>query len=134
MKNKSVFKVGDKVFDLRNGWGVINKIYEDFVFPIKVDFGDTFDCYTYDGKFDNSNLVFLSFTEYKLEGFSQERPEELPKKGQIVWGRNELPSEWQIGHFFQKRGDKYLMSLHPNPNGWYSEVIEITTKNPYENV
>jgi len=133
MKNKSVFKVGDKVFDIRYGWGVISEIHEGLEFPISVHFDDdNYDFYTYDGRITNTSIPFLSFTEYKLEGFSQERPEELPKIGQIVWGRNELPSEWHIGYFFEKRGDKYLINSHPNPSLWHSEVTEITTENPYK--
>jgi len=133
MKNKSVFKVGDKVFDLRNGWGVINKIYEDFVFPIKVNFDDTFDCYTYDGKFDNSNLQFLSFTEYNLEGFSQERPEELPKKGQIVWVRDSEFQSWMIAHFMDRINDFYQVTSNWNKKE-SSYWKFITTENPYKDV
>lgn len=129
---KSNFKVGDKVFDIRKGWGKVGFIIDSSHFPINVNFDKCSDDYTWDGRALLGQMQVLSFTEYTLEGFSQERPEELPKKGQIVWGRNELPSEWHIGYFFEKRGDKYLINSHPNPTGWHSEVIEITTENPYK--
>lgn len=117
------FKIGDRVYHYIYGWGNITN-YGNIV---------TFDI--------NPNLVMnvnfekklLSFTEYTLEGFSQERPKELPKRGQIVWGRNEFPSEWHIGHFYDKLGDNYLISSHPQPTGWNNIVKEITTINPYEN-
>jgi len=129
---KSIFKVGDKVFDYRFGWGVVHSVNEGR-FPIDVSFGDFHeDCYTWNGRACEDLSQVLSFSEYTLQGFSQERPEELPKKGQICWGRNELPSEWHIGYFFEKRGDKYLINSHPNPTGWHSEVNEITTENPYK--
>jgi len=133
MKNKTVFKVGDKVFDIHHGWGVIIEINQHLTFSISVNFDDDFyESYTYDGRSDNIISKFLSFTEYKIEGFSQERPEELPKKGQIVWGKNELTSEWQIGHFFAKSANGYLISSNSNFNGWHIVVIEITTENPYK--
>jgi hypothetical protein len=128
---KSVFKVGDKVFDYRYGWGIVNFIVDKSFYPINVKFGEYSYDYTWDGRAFLDLSQVLSFTEYTLEGFSQERPEELPKKGQIIWGRGELPSEWHIGYFFEKRGDKYLINSHPNPSLWHSEVIEITTEDPY---
>jgi len=129
---KTVFKKGDKVFDYRRGWGIVDCVVERSFYPINVKFDGYLDNYSWDGRIFENQPQTLSFTEYTLVGFSQERPEELPKKGQIVWGRNEFPSEWHIGYFFEKRGDKYLINSHPNPTGWHSEVIEITTENPYQ--
>lgn len=129
---KSIFKVGDKVFDIHRGWGIVDLIIEPSFFPINVKFGESSNVYTWDGRSFVNQKPLLSFTEYTLDGFSQERPEELPNKGQIVWGRNEFPCDWHIGYFFEKRGDKYLMNSHPNPTGWHIEVIEITTENPYK--
>ena len=120
---ETIFKKGDRVFLHVYGWGKII----DVDFDLKVKF-ESLDCNKY---FDHETSKLLSFNEYKLVGFSQERPEELPNKGDIVWGRNEFPSEWHIGHFFEKRGDNYLISSHPQPTGWHNIVSEITTKNPY---
>jgi len=132
---QNLFQIGDKVFDIQYGWGIVEKITQDWQYINFVRFDNNiYDSYTYDGKSDRSFFPFLSFTEYTMQGFSQERPEELLKKGQICWGRNELPSEWNIGYFFEKRGDKYLMNSHPLPTGWHIEVIEITTENPYKDV
>jgi hypothetical protein len=131
---KSIFKEGDKVFDIRYGWGVVNSINKWDLTPIYVIFGNEQSCtYNDDGIQLQHHPPFLSFTKYTFEGFSQERPEELPKKGQIVWGRNEFPSEWHIGYFQGKRGDKYLMSSNPKPTGLKNEVTQIAIKNPYEN-
>lgn len=119
-----VFKKGDRVFHISFGWGTVS----DFILP----------CLIVD--FDSSGTIslmkedvkdLLSFTEYTLEGFSQERPEELPKKGDIVWVRDEFPGEWIIGHFFKKADGRYYVSRdNKNSNGW---GYEIRTTNPYEN-
>ena len=129
---KSIFKVGDKVFDIRFGWGVVYSVNEGRL-SIDVSFGvNDEDCYTWDGRAYEDQPPVLSFTEYTFEGFSQERPEELPKKGQIVWGRKGFTDKWYIGHFFEKCENGYLLSLNPNPIGWHRKVVEITIVNPYK--
>lgn len=134
---EKIFKIGDRVFDIRYGWGLVNYCnYEIEDWPIEVVFdgidGLT-DEYTFDGRCYITHPKTLSFTEYTLEGFSQERPEELPKKGQIVWTRGEDSSQWEIGHFFEKKGSEYRTYLSPNFQGWNNKGIEIRTNNPYEN-
>jgi len=131
---KKVFKVGDKVFDIHYGWGVIIEVNSDYTYPISVEFDDdNFESYTYDGRSCEDENPFLSFTEYKLEGFSQERPEELPKKGQIVWVRDEPEEEWRLAHFLGKKGKFYKASIYfldQTPPSW----TFITTENPYKDV
>ena len=117
----NIFENNDRVYHYIYGWGTVIDMGNSVVFDEKLNM--IMDVY--------SQRHLLSFTRYIIEGFSQERPEALPKKGDIVWGRNEFPSEWHIGHFFEKRGDNYLISSHPKPTGWNNIVIEITTKNPY---
>lgn len=79
MENKELFKIGDKVFDIRCGWGVVVELYHDDFNPIGVEFkieGVRYThYYTRDGKSSVESLnPTLSFKEYTLEGFSQERP------------------------------------------------------------
>ncbi len=74
----------------------------------------------------------LSFTEYTLEGFSQERPEPLPKRGDVVWVRESGASDWRVSHFFGKVGDKYLASIFGIENLAYTWP-QMTTKNPHAN-
>ena len=76
---ETVFKVGDKVFCIVNGWGTVTKIYEEGTFPIQVTTtalsgGKGLCSYTLDGKYFSieSPTPTLSFTEYTLQGFSQE--------------------------------------------------------------
>jgi hypothetical protein len=130
---KSIFKIGDKVFDIFYGWGVIIEVNQDFTYPICVEFdGDNLESYTYDGRINNTNSPTLSFTEYTLQGFSQERPKELPKKGQIVWVRDSEFQSWMIAHFMERIND--LNKVTPNWDKQESSYWKyITTKNPYEN-
>lgn len=76
---KTIFKKGDRVFDIRFGWGKVVYKDKEILFPIGVQFDDDDDSqeivfYTNDGKnMPSDKLPLLSFTEYTLQGFSQER-------------------------------------------------------------
>ena len=73
---KTIFKVGDRVFDFLHGWGEVKEIQKDGTHVIKVDFDNYSSNYTRDGKDYHTDLSpILSFTEYNLidGGFSQER-------------------------------------------------------------
>ena len=88
---KTIFKVGDRVFDFNFKWGTVISFEELSVYTVEVKFDNYIDkmTYTSDGKFIyKDSLPRLSFTEYNLidGGFSQERPvdyEEYIGK----WGR-----------------------------------------------
>lgn len=73
---KEIFKIGDRVFDIQYGWGEVIDIKLSHNNPLKVKFEHGGMCnYTSDGYYYNTDLVpSLSFTEYELKGFSQERP------------------------------------------------------------
>ena len=73
---KTIFKKGDRVFDILNGWGKVDSIDLNINYPINVEFdGGQNRTYTLEGKlmYDIKSPT-LSLTEYTLEGFSQERP------------------------------------------------------------
>ena len=126
---ETIFKVGDKVFDYTYGWGIVDDINH---ITVRVKF---------DSISGNQVLFWgillktLSFTEYTLEGFSQERPEILPERGQIVWVRDYENEEWIIRYFvFKKENGFYVTSTGPykeRQNGSYYKYL--TTENPYEN-
>jgi len=139
---KTVFKVGDRVYEeIRfQSWGTIIEINIRNPFPIivKFDNSDNIISFTLDGK----NIIYdqlptLSFTEYDLVkgGFSQERPEILPEKGDIVWVRNNQDGKWKIAHFVQQfqEGPYYFEC------SYYANLMDrdtykfMTTKNPYKN-
>ena len=134
---KTVFKVGDKVFDIRYGWGEVSNIDNDEdLYPIHVIFNNIHDYYTWDGRdHDIDSLIpLLSFTEYTLQGFSQERPEVLPNRGDVVWVRNSEKENWLCTQFMWKV-DGYYRATDSNPwkesNGVHYKLI--TTINPYKN-
>jgi hypothetical protein len=133
---KNVFQVGDRVFDIMYGWGEVINIDEYDRVSVVVLFDDNLQrSYLFDGKYSSEGgyaRPVLSFTEYKLEGFTQERPEVLPKKGDIVWVRDDVDEGWRVSHFLGKKENFYVASLYyldPSPPTWK----QISTKNPYEN-
>lgn len=89
MKTETAFKVGQKVFDHHFGWGEVFKIEGDDLYPIYVQYESTEMCYTTGGCMFETSKPTLSFTEYTLEGFSQEPPidynEYIGKLG-MFWG------------------------------------------------
>ena len=128
---ENVFKKGDKVFHYLYKWGTVTndyKINNSGDFYVEVKFDNSSQNY-----FQNFKDAFLlSFTEYTLEGFSQERPKELPKKGQIVWGRDKDYQNWHIYHFSHKSDDGlYHLSSDNSRNAYI--LKQITTENPYAN-
>ncbi|GIM60528.1 hypothetical protein CAPN008_05780 [Capnocytophaga canis] len=70
---KQIFKVGDRVFHYNFKWGEVIKTYEKEPayggIGVLVDFDDVTQI-----AFEGKGLSSLSFTEYTLKGFSQERP------------------------------------------------------------
>lgn len=81
---KQIFKIGDKVYNHKYGWGIVTSVGIFNGMPLYVtEFNEV------TGWFDDSSL---SFTEYTLDGFSQERPinyEEYIEKWGKFWYDNE---------------------------------------------
>lgn len=78
---KDIFKKGDRVFAIKFGWGTVKKV-GPLVF-VKFDNGVSEEFYP-NGNFYSEDLhPFLSFTEYTLQGFSQERPNKEPEIGSL---------------------------------------------------
>nr|DAN81652.1 MAG TPA: ATP-dependent DNA helicase [Caudoviricetes sp.] len=75
---KTIFKKGDRVFDIRFGWGTVKEVLDTSYhnYPIIVFFDNIGNVITYasDGSFGAGTPQMLSFTEYTLQGFTQERP------------------------------------------------------------
>ena len=136
MENKEIFKLGDKVFCALIGHGIINRVSgtANDLYPIEVKYNNGVEFYTIDGRYCKAAFPTLSFIEYTLDGFSQNRPENLPEKGQVVWVRDDEDDEWLISHFVEQNGNFYG-TTDANP---FVGIIEtnwryLTTKNPYEN-
>lgn len=134
---KTIFKKGDKVYDSMLGWGeIINFNYLKWYFEVLFDTGTSIyydeNGALYDYENRNQFKPTLSFTEYTLEGFTQERPEEMPIKGQIVWGRDKDYQNWHIYHFSHKSEDGLYHLSSDNSKNMYI-LKQITTINPYTN-
>jgi len=101
---KEIFKVGDKVFSIHYGWGEVNeKIYNDdehdFYVAFKTKSKLVEKAYTKDGREYDVEQPTLSFTEYTLQGFSQERPVELPEVGELCLVRDSKNAVWKTRNF-----------------------------------
>lgn len=136
--SNQIFKKGDKVFHYHYGWGTIKKTSYDLVedYPLTINFGKQGDfCFTDDGRELFCEKPSLSFTEYTLEGFSQERPEVIPKKGDIVWSRDDKDDRYDINHFIHKiENAKYPYVCSPDNDEENIKAFKfITTINPYTN-
>ena len=139
---KTNFKLGDKVYEgVRfQSWGTIieTNIRDPFPIIVKFDDLDNIISFTLDGK----NIAYdqrptLSFTEYDLVkgGFSQERPETLPERGDIVWVRDNQDGIWKIAHFIQKlQAGPYYFECSDYTNLVDRDTYKfMTTENPYNN-
>jgi hypothetical protein len=110
----SIFKVRDKVYHIEYGWGVVIKNDNGISFPILVEFASDLICsFTLDGRESTeSKSSTLSFTEYTLQGFSQERPIELPEVGEMCLVRDNENEQWRVREFtFEHSGTFYVKSL-----------------------
>jgi hypothetical protein len=129
---KTIFELGDKVFDHKFGWGKVKEINSSSLFCVVVDFINFEKIYLENGSLFLEQNPSLSFTEYTLKGFSQERPESLPERGDVVWVRNFEIDPWEVAHFIEKQDHFYLV----NPNNPYNEsgvcYRFLTTVNPYK--
>lgn len=96
---KQIFKVGDKVYCIVFGWGVVNKVRFDGDYPIEVRFDNDYFCYTRNGCYIDTGKPTLSFTEYTLQGFTQERPIMLPEFGELCLVKQENEYQWSTGKF-----------------------------------
>lgn len=136
---EQIFKKGDKVFCYNfGGWGDVIEEREDKYTPftIRCSFPIGNASFTYDGRFNKDAPPILSFTEYTLEGFSHERPEELPKKGDVVWVRDSKDHNWTISIFLEYNPEEKEGPYVVSPNfieGDHECWKLLTTKNPYAN-
>lgn len=111
---ETIFKVGDRVFDIKHGWGTVAlrlKESEDPYYRWRVDFTYHRESYTDEGKSKISDAYrSLSFTEYDLinGGFSQERPVSY-EKHVGKWGKfwDDNKERFIIGKllYYSKDGD-----------------------------
>ena len=112
---KEIFRVGDRVFDIRYGWGEIVSINSDRAYPITAVFNGSKTNYTYKGESSTGNIQTLSFKEYGFDNrFSQERPvnyEDCIEKWGKFW--NDNPESLTIGILkgYEQGGHKPFQSI-----------------------
>lgn len=132
----SIFKKGDKVFDIRFGWGEVTDDEYGGTYPLKVHFenGRETYTYTYNGIINTvENIPLLSLKEYSLEGFSQERP--LPKinKGDLVYVKTVDMSHWLMRFFSHYGGDGSIyVFVGQKKEGNVIQVEELSIENPFK--
>lgn len=102
-----MFKVGDRVFNYQYGWGTINEELTKYILVLFDNCKSVSIPFAKDGKeTSRSERPTLSFTEYTLQGFSQERPPiELPEVGDWCLVRDNKQTVWQAGFFKEYRPD-----------------------------
>jgi hypothetical protein len=126
---QQIFKKQDRVYHFLYGWGeVIKLLSNNNQSWVRVQFDKQ-----EKGFEDNFRDGFLlSFTEYTLEGFSQERPEDVPELGDVVWVRDKDSDEWEISHFYKKDHLGYHVSSDMK---LYHVAIwsQLRKTNPYKN-
>jgi hypothetical protein len=109
---ESIFKVGNKVFHIEYGWGEVVRTNGSLNFPISVRFtdgGENIFSFTNDGRATTeSKTSLLSFTEYTLQGFSQERPIVLPEVGDLCLVRDFNDDAWLAREFAEYRHGLFI--------------------------
>ena len=140
--NKTVFKVGMKVYDEVNfpkqELEVVEIAEDSSIYPVRVkETDENYEDYTCDGRYFDHCIPTLSTTPYKVhfEGFSQE-PQLNITKGQVVWVRDSEDMPWQISHFVKMNTDKQSDMKFGvsgfNDSERCSHYRYLTTENPYE--
>ena len=113
-----IFEIGDKVFDIRYGWGVVEGFEYDLdCESMEVKFENSLISYTIDAPeyFDNE-LCLLSFTEYTLDGFTKDKPLDYSKfigKWGMFW--NDDKEEYIIGKLESYDGKWFVSESSPIP-------------------
>ena len=131
---KTIFKVGDKVFDIRYGWGIVKYIYTidwEKVGPeflvCEVDFNKEKEPYIYTKK---SVTQMLSFTEYTLQGFTQEKPvnyEEYIGKWGKFWDNGEnAVIVGKLCDYCQYHTHHFRVRTHDDEVGFYTNFEPLT--------
>lgn len=128
---KEIFKVGDKVYHIQYGWGEVEaEVFDNEInqqtYRVYVRFLDGNISFTFDGKeFEEDKQSLLSFTEYTLQGFSQERPIELPEVGELCLV-SDNSKDWIVKNFaFIRHNEGYKYFMNNGASYKYMKRIKI---------
>ena len=95
----SIFKKGDSLYHIEHGWGQVTEI-DDYNLLVIFEKASNYTCSV-------SNNI-LSFREYTLQGFSQERPIELPNFGEMCLVRDSDDEIWNVRKFVDFEKGYYI--------------------------
>jgi len=116
------FKKGDNVYHAVYGWVVYDGIHGDGIHIIDAE---------------NNGLIIphddkelLSFTEYTLEGFSQERPEPVIDHNTVVYYRFGGGVIWRTGYYSHKSLTSHRVFANQTTGKESIQVDEISLTNP----
>lgn len=133
---KQIFKVGDRVFDHRFGWGEVTYVYS--IKKVK-DAYNSFNCevkfdkYTDEKPFiytDHGALTALSFTEYTLQGFTQEKPmnydDYIGKWGKFWDNGENAVIVGKLCNYYQYQTHHFRVRTHDDEVGFYTNFEPLT--------
>jgi hypothetical protein len=100
------FKVGDRVYDIVWGWGVVTSDMGINNIEIKFD-SNIYQTFRKDGRYADSSKPTLSFTEYTLQGYTQKKPIVLPEVGELCLMRDSDDEDWKA-FMFKEYNSSYL--------------------------
>lgn len=123
-----MFKVGDKVFNYQYGWGTINEELTKFILVLFDNCKSVSIPFYKDGKeTSRSERPTLSFTEYSLQGFSQERPIELPEVGELCLMSTSIEptNNWDLVQFGRYVKSEITYRFESINGGYYKQMKRI---------
>lgn len=114
MTGERNFEIGDKVFDIRYGWGEVESFEVELGWEnVEIRFDNSLISYTVSGPGEiGDELCLLSFTEYTLNGFTAEKPIDYSKfvgKWGMFWSNN--GKDERIISKLESYGGKYFKSI-----------------------
>ena len=127
-------KVGDKVWDTRKGWGVVDETRYSNEYPILVNFGHDFESYTLEGYyFEDDVNPSLFWDEIVIEAPPKPLPKLAVDTKVLVW--NNSRAHAQKAHFccfedgkmftYESGRTSFTKALGDNLKGWYYwELVE----------
>lgn len=101
--NKVMFadvKVGDNVWDSRKGWGIVDEVEHSSDYPIRVDFCEGYDSYTWDGYYnERDENPSLFWDEIELKAPRKPLPKLEVDTKVIVWSNPDCKMNRHFSHF-----------------------------------
>lgn len=119
IKEERNFEIGDRVFDIRYGWGEVESFEVELGWEnVEIRFDNSLISYTVSGPGEiGDELCLLSFTEYSLQGFTKEKPIDYNKfigKWGMFWSNNDK-EEYIISRLESYDGKWFISESSPIP-------------------